>query len=286
MEHGDVTFPFAGLAAEWSVRRLDQSRGGDPCQGIFLLATKDRRAVLKVFGPKHSPLALPLARLDRRFSGRSAPDPASRFHTERSVLEIWRRCGFDVFRSLEGTVVIDIPFPYLTLEYVEGPTLKNFFGDPGISSGQKRRVFRRFLPDWGRRHLLAGQTADRHLIQEHASFKHVLMSSDERLISFDFEEVFTERYSPAFLIGREIAGYLRSLYRVSSAADFDAYLDVLLDHYRPAEFLAYPYTYFFRHPNSLLRGAYAIMRRFPANRRDNSRYSVIRRLQRRLGQRT
>jgi hypothetical protein len=183
-------------------------------------------------------------------------------------------------------VDIDIPFPYLTLEYVEGPTLKNFFRDPDISSGQKRRVFRRFLPNWGRRHFLAVQSDDRHLIQEHASFKHVLLSNDGRLVTFDFEEVFTERYPLAFLIAREIAGYLRSLYRVSSAADFDAYLDILLDHYRPAAFLAYPYTYFFRHPNSLLRGAYAIMRRLPANRRDNSRYSVIRRLQHRLGQKT
>jgi hypothetical protein len=277
--------PFTGLPAQWSVRRLDRSRGGDACQGIFLLSTGDRRVVLKVFGPKHGPVALTLAKWDRRVSGRSAPDPVSRFQTERKALDIWRQHGFDVFQSLEGEVDIDIPFPYLVLEYVGGPTLKNFFRDPAIRPGQKRRMLEQFLPEWGRRHLLAGQTADRFLIQEHASFKHVLLSSDRRLITFDFEEVFTDRRSLAFLIGREIAGYLRSLYRVSSAADFDVYLDVLLDGYRPAEFLSYPYTYFFRHPNPLLRTLYAVMRRLPANRQDHSRYSVIHRLQHRLGRR-
>jgi hypothetical protein len=286
MENGDVSFPFAGLPRQWSVRQIDRSRGGGACQGIFLLSTRDRRVVLKVFGPKHGPVALTLAKWDRRISGRSAPDPISRFQTERKALEIWRQHGFEVFQSLEGTVDIDIPFPFLVLEYVEGPTLKNFFRDPGIPSGQKRRVLKQFLPDWGRRHLSAGQTANRFLIQAHASFKHVLFGDDGRLITFDFEEVFTERYSPAFLIGREIAGYLRSLYRVSSAADFDAYLDILLDHYRPTAFLSYPYTYFFCHPNPLLRAFYAVLRRFPVNRQDNSRYSVIRRLQHRLGRRT
>jgi hypothetical protein len=278
--------PFAGLPVQWSVRRLDRSRGGGACQGIFLLSTGDRRVVLKVFGPKHGPVALTLAKWDRRVSGRSAPDPVSRFQTERKALDIWRQHGFDVFQSLEGEVDIDIPFPYLVLEYVGGPTLKNFFRDPDIRSGQKRQVLKQFLPDWGRRHLSAGQTGNRFLIQEHASFKHVLFGNDGRLITFDFEEVFTERHPLAFLIGREIAGYLRSLFRVSSATDFDAYLDILLDHYRPTEFLSYPYTYFFCHPNILLRSFYAVLRRFPVNQQDNSRYSVIRRLQHRLGRRT
>ena len=283
--HSD-TAALEGLPQGWSVRRLDQSRRGDARQGIFLVTTAEGRFVLKVFGPKCGPLRRQLTRIDHLVTGRSAPDPFSRYQTEKSALEIWRRSGFDVFLPLEDAVEIGLPFPYLALEYVDGPTLKNVFRDSGVHTETKKRVLKRFLPDWGRRHLLASREANRFLIHEHASFKHVLLGDGGRLITFDFEEIFSERHPLAFLIGREIAGYLRSLYRVATPADFDAYLDIVVRDYRPVEFLAYPYRYFFRHPNSLIRLAYAILRQFPASRRDNSRYSVIRRLQDRLGQRT
>ena len=280
--HSGEIHAFKGLPQEWSVRRIDRSRRGADGQGIFVVTTAEQRFVLKVFGPKCGPLRQQLNRLDHLISGRSAPDPVSRYRTEKRALEIWRQNGFDVFCRLDHTDQIDIPFPYLALEHVSGPTLKNYFRDSDVHSETKKRVLKRFIPAWGRRHLLASRQANRFLIQEHASFKHVLHGDDGRLITFDFEEIFTERCPLAFLIGREIAGYLRSLFRVATPADFDAYLDIIVRHYTPAEFLAYPYRYFFRHPNPLLRGAYAVMRRFPANRRDNSRYSVIQQLQNRL----
>jgi len=277
---------LAGLPPGWRAVRLDRSRRGGDLQGIYLIEGIEGRIVLKVFGPKCGALRQLTARIDHGLTGRSAPDPMSRFRTEKRALEIWQRNGFDVFCVPENMPRLNIPAPYLAFEYVGGPTLKNYFRDVDTGLDAKLAVLKRFVPQWGRRHLAARQQSNRFLVQEHASFKHVLLGDDGRLVTFDFEEVFTRRHPLPFLIGREIAGYLRSLYRVAKPSDFERYLDVILQRYRPLEFLSYPHRYFFRHPNLLLRRFHALMRRFPANRRHNSRYSVINRLQSRLEQKT
>ena len=275
---------FNGLPSGWRVSQLDRSRRGGDFQGIYLIDAIDRRIVLKVFGPKCGVWRQLMIRVENGLTGRSAPDPVSRYRTEKRALDIWRQNGFDVFRTPENVPPLDIPVPYLAFEYVGGPTLKNYFRDVHVDFDAKLALLKRFIPLWGHRHSVAEQQANRHLIQEHASFKHVLLADDGRLVTFDFEEIFTERHPLAFLIGREIAGYLRSLYRVTAPADFDRCLDLVIRLYHPPEFLFYPYRYFFRHPNLLLRRFYALMRQLPANRRHNSRYSVIRLLQTRLGQ--
>jgi hypothetical protein len=43
--------------------------------------------------------------------------------------------------------------------------------------------------------------------------------------------------------------------------------------------LQYPYDYFFRHPNRLLRLAFAMDRQLPRNRRPHSKYNIARRIQ-------
>lgn len=281
--HTAAVKAFSGLPSGWRVSQLDRSRRGGELQGIYLIDAPGRQIVLKVFGPKCGALRHLMVKIDHRITGRSAPDPVSRYRTEKRALDLWQQNGFDVFRRPENVPRLNIPVPYLAFEYIDGPTLKNYFRDARIDLDAKLAVLKRFIPLWGRRHSVANHPANRFLIQEHASFKHVLLADDGRLVTFDFEEIFTERHPLPFLIGREIAGYLRSLYRVTAPADFDRCLDLVLKHYYPPEFLAYPYLYFFRHPNRLLRRLYALMRQTPANRRSNSRYSVIRRLQTRLG---
>jgi hypothetical protein len=286
LRHSGPTDAIPGLVPEWLVKQLDRSRRGGALQGIYLIDNGAQRLVLKVFGPKSGPLRRQLARIDRAITGRSAPDPETRYRTEKKALAIWRRNGFDVFREIDGVAGIDIPAPHLVLEHVEGRTLKNLFRDEAVPPESKRELLERFVPQWGRRHLAARQQDNRYLVQEHASFKHVLAAADGRLITFDFEDVFTGRHPLPFLIGREIAGYLRSLYRVSTPEAFEDHLDLILRRYPFGEFLSYPYRYFFRHPNRLLRSLYAGLRLMPRNRRANSRYAVIRRLQDRLGRRS
>ena len=283
--HSGPQSDIAGLPAGWSARRLDRSRRGGDFQGIYLLATDSRRMVLKLFGPKGGKLRRAMLRIDHVLTGRSAPDLRTRWRTEKKALDEWRRNGFDVFRQPEDPPAIDLPVPYLAFEYVDGPTLKNFFRDREMSPDAKLEVLSRFLPQWGHRHLEALRRSNRYLIQEHASFKHVLLGNDGRLITFDLEEIFTERHPLPFLIGREIAGYLRSLYRVAAPGEFERYLETIVQGYRPTEFLSLPHRYFFRHPNPVLRPYYSLVRRLPANRRRDSRYGVISRLQAALGQR-
>jgi hypothetical protein len=187
-----------------------------------------------------------------------------------------------VFRPVADAPPLRLPWPHLALEYVPGRPLKSFFHDPGIRLADKLSVLNRFLPGWGRRHREAARTGDRRLVQEHASFKHVWLAEDGRLISFDFEEIFTRRHAMDFLIGREIAGYLRSLCRVLPPPDFSAAMDTVVSGYPFREHLAYPHEFFFRHPSPAPRAWYALVRRLPVNRRPKSRYAVVRLLQERL----
>jgi hypothetical protein len=271
-----------GLPPGARVICLDRSAGARGLQGIYRVDHGGRRLVVKVFGPKCGRMLGPLLRLDHFLTGRSSPTPRGRYRTESAVLDAWRAAGFDVFARVPDEPPMVLGWPHLALEYVPGRPLKSFFHDPGIALAAKLAVLRRFLPEWGRRHRAAAVTDDRRLIQEHASFKHVWLSDDGRLISFDFEEVFTQPHSIAFLIGREISGYLRSLYRVLPPEDFAVCLELVVAEYPHPGHLAYPYRFFFRHPQPGARAWYALVRRLPAHRKPNSRYPVVRLLQERL----
>jgi hypothetical protein len=100
-------------------------------------------------------------------------------------------------------------------------------------------------------------------------------AEDGRFIFYDFEVVYTHRHSLPSLIGREIAGYVRSL----PAEDLDDYLRILIREYPQPEFLYYPFYYFFRHPNPGIRFLNAVDRRLSRNRRQQSKYNIALRIQ-------
>ena len=164
-------------------------------------------------------------------------------------MKTWRQNGFDVFRPLNDLPPHTVRYPHLVFEYVSGRTLKEYFLDRDVPKAEKLRTLRRFVPEWSRRHHLAIETGNHCLIQERATFQHVFMSSsDERLIYFDFEIVYTPRHSLRGILAREIAGYLRSLYTAIPPADWETYLETIIDAYPHREFLHYPDEYFFATP--------------------------------------
>ena len=276
LEHPyDDAIPFA-LPDGMTCKCLDRSVRGEGKHGIYLLESSGKKWVVKYYHHKRGRLQRLLGHLECYFSGRSGISPQLRYRNEKQSLKIWRENGFEVFRQPDELPPISIEGPHLVFEYVPGRTLKDFFFDRQIPKADKLRTFKRFLPEWGRRHRLAYKCANRYLIQEHPTFQHVYMSAeDRRLIFYDFEIVYTRLYPLPDLIGREIAGYIRSL----PPEDLDAYLPIFIQAYPHPEFLSYPFYYFHRHPNPVFRLLNALDRQMPRNRRQKSKYNIAKRIQ-------
>jgi len=250
---------------------LDRSRRGAAIHGIFLIESSGKKWVVKHYDHKRGQPQRLLTNLENYLGGRSGSSPRRRFRTEKNALKIWRENGFDVFREPDDHPPLGIDAPHLVFEYVSGQTLKQYFLDRKIPKADKLGIFKRFIPEWARRHFLAYTNGDRYLIQEHPTFQHVYMSAeDQRFIFYDFEIVYTHRHRLPDLIGREIAGYIRSL----PPEELDDYLHILIREYPHPEFLYYPFKYFFRHPNLLLRLLYALDRQTRRNRRPKSKYNI------------
>ena len=259
---------------------LDRSRRGGGNHGIFLIKSQRKQWVVKCYDHKRDKLQRLLSGWENLITGRSALDPRSRLATEKETLKTWRQNGFDVFQQSNDFPTLSSVFPHLVFEYVRGRTLKEYFLDPAIGKTDKLMTLKRFIPEWSRRHELALETGNHCLIQERATFQHVFMSAtDERLIYFDFEIIYTPRHNLRSILAREIAGYLRSLYTSVPPDDYAAYLETIVRAYPHREFLQYPYDYFFNHPNRLLQLVFAMDRQLPRNRRPHSKYNIARRIQ-------
>ncbi len=266
---------------------LDCSPRGDGKHGIFLINAANKKLVLKCYGRKRSAWQTLLDNLEHLIVGKSLTWAKTRFKTEKKSLEIWAKHGFDVFRQPSDSSKINSPKinigrPFIIFEYVTGRTALEYFADPKVEHKDKIELLKQFIPEWNRRHKLAMETQNRYLLQEHPSFKHVFKSNDNRLIYFDFETVYTPRHSIKALIGREIAGYVRSLIKVVPEKKSKEFLDLIINEYPDTEYLSYPDFYFFRHPNLLLRLLCAIDRQMPRHKKRHSKYPVAKLLDERL----
>lgn len=262
------------LPAQMTAVCLSRSAHGSGRHGVYRVDTGGGRFVLKCFDRKRGRLQEFFGRLENRLAGRSAPDALTRYRTEKKTLAIWRENGFAVFRRPPDLPHLALDRPHLALEYVPGRTLKAYLADGNIRLEAKLATLKQFIAAWGRRHALAVKTANPLLIHEHATFQHVWRSDDGRLIFYDFETAYTSGRRMPDLVGREIAGYLRSVLNVLSPADYERFLQLVIREYPHPEFLDYPCNCFFRHPNPLIRLLTALDRRRPRNRRLKSKYNV------------
>ncbi len=259
----------------FKVTCLDSSKRGDGHHGVFLIEDSGaHKYVVKCYGRKRSHWREMLGAISNYLSGRSSSRPLGRFNTEKIVLQVWREYGFDVFKQPKDLESTEINKPHLVLEHVKGQTLLSYFADPRISKENKLNKLKRFIPEWGRRHHIDLESGNRFLIQEHPSFKHVYINDGGRFIFFDFETVYTTWHSLPSLIGREIAGYVRSLYKVIPSEEFNEFLELLIEEYPHREYLLYPYYYFYQHPNPFIRFSHSMVRRLPRNKRRHSKYLV------------
>lgn len=216
---------------------LDQS-GRPTCkQSVLKLETAEGPIVIKHYAVRRSAIQHLLRKIGHlTFAGKSATGAQGRRDTEAECLALWRRHGIDVVRTLEPATPPDLPGPWLALEFLEGRTLYEVLKDPTVAEAEKLALLRRFAPEWARRHAAAIREREPRLLHEHGTFRHVFVAG-ERLVTFDLEIAWVRRGRTPYLVGREIAAFLRSLGRAGGADRdlFSARLGALVEAYGDRE---------------------------------------------------
>lgn len=209
---------------------LETSRRGDGKNITLKTAINDTPVVIKSYSRRRSRFRSAMIWFDSIIiSGKSSIAARSRHDTERSVLKLWRKHGFDVPAILDLPLPEPVAQPILILEYVPGRTLRDIMEDDQVDLAEKCRLTERLAETSRRRHDCALETADLRLIHEHPHLTHVIVSGD-RLVNIDFEIVYRRRHNIQRMVSLEIAGMLRSLAKFSRE-DFPRLLQAFIKAY-------------------------------------------------------
>jgi hypothetical protein len=142
-------------------------------------------------------------------------------------------------------------------------------------------LWRRWVPEWHRRHKAAVETGDNRLVHENGDVKHVMLW-EGGFVYFDFEMIYTSKHIRA-LVGREILAYLRSVGRFYGPELYRRMLDELITHYPDKSLLLAAWEFAWQHPNPVWRVLRTLDRVLkPSNRRRWSKYRVASDVKRRL----
>ena len=209
---------FLGMKAEV----LAMSKRGDGSHRVLKIDYRGEPAVVKCYGLKGSRLqALSRQFGSRLLLGKSTYTARGRYATERTVLELWRREGFDVPRVLDIPELAGAGQPCLAMEFVPGELMSKVIRSADEPLARKKELVARFAETAGRRHSRALELAEPGLVFKHPTFSHIIVSG-ERLVHFDFEQALTHKSGIERYIRHEIAGFLHALPR----ADRELFLDL------------------------------------------------------------
>jgi len=209
---------------------LNISKRGDGRQRVLKLCHAGTPYILKCYGLKTSRRRAVMRELGSlTVAGKSSIRARARCKTEREVLRLWMREGFDVPRLLSIEPPLEIQEPYLVLEWIPGCSLYDILESQETSLVRKEDLISRFAALMEKRHARALELHEPRLLFERPTFEHVLISGD-RLIHFDFEIVFTSKSDIGRFVRREIVGFLHSLAK-SSRESFGSLLDTFVAAY-------------------------------------------------------
>jgi hypothetical protein len=231
-------------------------------------------AVLKVYyGSRGWPLYLKKS-FGNLLTGRSSHMPRTRWRTETECIELWTRHGFRCFRMIPQVTVEGLPREgYMVYEWTPGRHFREYFRDGKIPLEERLATWRRWLPEWHRRHRLAVDTGDPRFIHENGDVKHVMLLDGE-FVYFDFEMTFRSRRTRV-LVGREIATYMRSVGRFFGEEMYGHMLRELVAHYPDRALLWSAWEHAWDDRNPAWRALRAIDRNLrPKHRERWSKYRV------------
>jgi tRNA A-37 threonylcarbamoyl transferase component Bud32 len=142
--------------------------------------------------------------------GQSSFQTKGRLQTEREVLALWRREGFNVPKILSPAFLSEFHQPCLAMEFIKGQSLGEVLQSKEVSLDRKKTLISTFCRDMGRRHERALESKEIRLLVFHPNVRSVLVSGD-RLVYIDFETVFTPKRDLERIVRKEIAGFFYSL---------------------------------------------------------------------------
>ena len=217
---------FLGMKAEV----LAMSKRGDGTHRVLKVDYQGKPVVVKCYGLKGSRLqALSRQFGSRLLLGKSTYTARGRQNTERAVLELWRREGFDVPRVLDLPLLGQAGQPCLALEWLPGPLMSKLLRSADLPLARKQELMACFAATAGRRHARAIKLCERGLVFKHPTFSHIIVN-DSRLVHFDFEQTLTHTSGIERYIRHEIAGFLHALPRSDRALFLDLFF-VFSQHY-------------------------------------------------------
>ncbi|MCE9638384.1 MAG: hypothetical protein K8T90_22005 [Planctomycetes bacterium] len=254
-------------------------------EGNFLwkLPLRGGWAVLKVYFGSRSPFLYWKKTIGNVFvTGRSSHMPRARCATEMESIDRWERAGFRCFpRYPEVTVKGHPRDGYMVFGYIPGKHFRDYFRDQAIPVDERMATWRRWLPEWCRRHRTAVDTNDNYLIHENGDVKHVMLW-EGGFLYFDFEMVYTSK-RVRMLVGREILAYMRSCGRFFGEALYARMMDELVAHYPDKALLHAAWEAAYADPNRFMRFIRLLDRTIkPSNKKRWSKYHVARDLKKRL----
>jgi hypothetical protein len=241
---------------------------------VWQIPLGDGLAVLKVYQGSRSPLLyLKKSFGNLAMTGRSSHQPRARCATEVASVRLWERHGFRCFRMLPEVEVEGLPRDvYMVFEWTPGRHFRDYFRDESVPVEERLATWRRWVPEWHRRHAAAVANAEPRLIHENGDVKHVMLWQGD-FVYFDFEIVFRGR-DVRCLVGREIAAYLRSVGRFFGEAMYDRMLDILVEAYPDKTLLLEAWEQAYRNRNPFVRFGRALDR--AVNPRTRARWSKYR----------
>ncbi len=268
--------PFAAEIPPATLRLQDLEKVPLAGEGNFVwkVPLHGGHAVLKVYyGSRGWPLYARKT-VGNLITGRSSHMPRTRLATEVSCIELWEKNGFRCFRMIPQVTVEGLPRDgYMVYEWTPGRHFRDYFRDGAIPLEERMATWRRWLPEWQRRHRLAVDTGDPRLIHENGDVKHVMLWRGG-FVYFDFEMVYRSR-RVRMLVGREIVTYMRSVGRFFGEEMYQGMLRDLVDRYPDRALLHSAWEHAFDDPNPAWRLARAVDRNLRPKHRDRwSKYRV------------
>ena len=215
--------------------------GGGHGRGNALYLDRAAGALLKIYRPRRANSQAWREALrsfgHRVFEGKRGTSPLERQRTEAAALRVWAEHGCDAPALIDRTVPREITDPALWIEFCPGRTLDLVLADKGVDPSVAQDHIERLAHDHGRRHRRALDSGESLLIQEHASIVHAL-ASEERLVTFDFENAYREGFPIEVAVCHELAGTLRSFFRRVGGEEGRGFFDQFVAAYPEREILA------------------------------------------------